>query len=68
MKKKQWFCLNCRKPVDVHILGYGASFNVCKECWSWRVIELEKMDKKEFEEFTRKFKENTDKKLKKSIS
>jgi len=67
MKKKQWFCLNCKKPVDVHVLGYGTGFKMCKECFSWRVIELEKMDKKEFEKFAKKFKEKTDKKLK-SIS
>jgi hypothetical protein len=68
MKEKKWFCLNCKKFVDVHVLGYGASFNVCKECWSNRVIELKEMGKKEFKEFVKKFKERTDRKLKKSIS
>ena len=65
MNKKQWFCLNCKKLVDVHILVYGTNFKVCKECWSNRVIELEKMDKKEFEKFVKKFKKETDEKLKK---
>jgi len=51
--------------VDIHILGYGASFKVCKECWGNRVIELEEMNKKDFKEFAKKFKEETDRKLKK---
>mgnify|MGYP000073557741 CR=1 FL=1 len=55
--KKEWFCLNCRKFVDVHSLPYGTGFAVCKECWSNRVIELDKLDKKEFEKLVKKFKE-----------
>lgn len=64
MKKKEWFCFNCKKMVGVRVLAYGSSFNVCKECWGNRVIELEKMDKKDFEKFAKEFKERTDKKLK----
>jgi hypothetical protein len=30
---------------------------VCKECWGNRVIELERVSEKEFEELVKKFKE-----------
>jgi DNA-directed RNA polymerase subunit RPC12/RpoP len=57
MKSKEWFCLNCKKQVNVRVLPYGTGFIVCKECWGNRVIELERVSEKEFEELIKKFKE-----------
>jgi DNA-directed RNA polymerase subunit RPC12/RpoP len=57
MGKKEYYCLNCKKQVDVHLLGYGTNFLVCKQCWGNRVIKLEKLNRKEFKELMKKFRQ-----------
>ena len=56
MGKKEYYCLDCKKFVKVHILPWGTGFKVCAECWGNRIIELEKLNEKEFKKLVKKFK------------
>ena len=64
-RKHGWFCLRCRRFVDVGItrislIGVTAE-RTCKECGSKSVMKLGEMSAEEFDELARKFKERTDK-------
>ena len=56
---KKWFCLVCKKFVDIYI-DYLKGFHVCcKKCGSPNLMELDKVKSKEFKELVGKFKKRT---------
>jgi len=63
-RKHGWFCLRCKKFVDVGItrislIGVTAQ-RTCKECGTTAVMKLGEMSDDEFAELAKKFKERTD--------
>jgi len=63
--KKEWYCLNCRKLVDVNPVGVsviGVTGQVtCKECGLPFLMKFEETSPEELEKLVKKFKEQTDK-------
>jgi len=63
--EKEWYCLVCRKLVDVNPVGIsiiGVTGQLtCKECSLPFLMELKKVSPEEFEKLAKKFKEETDK-------
>jgi len=63
--KYEWYCLNCRKIVDINptsvsVVGVTAQVT-CKECGLPFVIKLKETSPEDFEKLVKKFKEQTDK-------
>ena len=63
-EKRGWFCLRCRRFVDVGItrislIGVTAE-RTCRECGSKTVMGLRDVSAEDFDKLSRKFKETTD--------
>jgi len=66
MRRKQWFCLRCKKVVDiapsaVTMIGVTGQM-MCKECFSTKVFEMTEMEDDEFNTVAKEFKKRTDRK------
>lgn len=63
--KQEWYCLNCRKFVDVNTSGISlvgvTAQMTCKECGLPFVMNFKQTSAEEFEKLVKKFKEQTDK-------
>lgn len=66
MKSKQkWYCLNCRKMVDVNAVGISivgvTGQATCKECGLPFVMNLKETNPEDFKKLVEKFKKQTNK-------
>lgn len=63
--KQEWYCLNCKKFVEVNMIGVsvvGVTAQVtCKECGRPFLLNLKQTKPEDFEKLVQKFKEQTDK-------
>ncbi|NCN38975.1 MAG: hypothetical protein COY38_02990 [Candidatus Aenigmarchaeota archaeon CG_4_10_14_0_8_um_filter_37_24] len=55
----EWYCLNCRKVVETYMELFKGFAPTCKECGSSRLMKLDEMNEKEFNEFVEEFKKKT---------
>jgi len=56
---KRWYCLNCRKFVDTYLSYFKGFARTCKECGKSRLMELDDIEEKDFENLIKKFKKKT---------
>jgi hypothetical protein len=56
----EYFCLNCKKNVKTYMNIFMGFKRCCKKCKMDRIMELETMSKKDFDELSKKFKKHTE--------
>lgn len=57
--KKRWYCLHCKRFVDVYIDFFRGFAMSCKECGGSRIIQLDDVDKEKFKRLVKEFKDRT---------
>jgi hypothetical protein len=58
---KKWYCLNCKKFVDIYLDYFKGFARTCKGCGSSRLMELNNVKKKDFKKLIKDFQEKTGK-------
>ncbi|MEM5793494.1 MAG: hypothetical protein QXY45_04045 [Candidatus Aenigmatarchaeota archaeon] len=56
---KRWFCLDCKREVEVYpelLRGFSPT---CRRCMGTRLMTLEDVDEKEFKQLVKDFKKKT---------